>query len=261
MAGIPEPSSREEARARGKEAAPIAARQLAGAATAGGGTSGAPSGTEPRRGSADGAGGPIPASARHGNAGGSDDAAFRAAEVSAPAGETPGAMPPALAPQASLGRRLASLLYEALLLVAMALVAGFLFLPLVSPVGVMRHDALTIAPLFARTMMFCALVAGGAAYCTWCWSGGRRTLPQKTWRLRIVDAAGRALAPRTALLRYGAWWIGPAAAAGAAAVMHPAGYGRHAALFLALNYAWAFVDRDGRFLHDRIAGTRIVASA
>ena len=141
----------------------------------------------------------------------------------------------------------------------MALVAGFLLLPLVSPGGA-RSDTLTIAPLFVRTMMFCALVAGGAGYSIWCWSGGRRTLPQKTWRLRIVDAGGGAPTPRTALLRYAAWWIGPAAGAVAAAALHPAGHRRYAVLLLALNYAWALVDRDHRFLHDRIAGTRIVAS-
>ena len=158
---------------------------------------------------------------------------------------------------ASLARRFAALLYEALLLAAMALVAGFLFLPLVSSSGVGQRT-LTVPPLFARTMLFCALVAGGAIYYTWCWSGGRRTLPQKTWRLRIVDADGHALTRKMALLRYAMAWTGPAVASAAYVVLRPTGFGRYAAVLLALNYAWALVDPDRQFLHDRIAGTRIV---
>jgi len=37
-----------------------------------------------------------------------------------------------------------------------------------------------------------------------------------------------------------------------------AGYARSAVGLLALNYAWALVDPDRQFLHDRIAGTRLV---
>ena len=139
----------------------------------------------------------------------------------------------------------------------MALVAGFVFLPLASPSGAI-HRTLTVPPVFARTMMFCALVAGAALYYTWCWSKGRRTLPQKTWRLRIVDVEGRALTRRTALLRYFAAWIAPALTIVAYLALRPLGWGRYAAVLLALGYAWALFDRDRQFLLDRVAGTRIV---
>ena len=142
----------------------------------------------------------------------------------------------------------------------MALVVGFLFLPLVSPSGA-THRTLTVPPVFARTIMFCALVAGAALYYTWCWSEGRRTLPQKTWRLRIVDVAGRAVTRKAALLRYAATWIGPLATVIAYVALRPAGLARYAAALLALNYAWALFDRDRQFLHDRIAGTRVVRAA
>jgi uncharacterized RDD family membrane protein YckC len=158
---------------------------------------------------------------------------------------------------ASLTRRLCTLVYEVLLLVAMALVVGFLFLPLVSPGGASR-STLTIPPIFVRTMMFCALASGGAAYYVWFWSEGRRTLPQKTWGLRLADVAGRNLTRRTALVRYAAGWIGPVAALAAYGVLRPVGAGRYAAALLLLNYAWALVDPARQFLHDRIADTRVV---
>ena len=162
--------------------------------------------------------------------------------------------------RASFPRRIGALAYEALLLVAMAFVAGFLFLPLASPWGV-SHRTLTVPPVFARTMIFCALVGGAAAYYGWCWSGGRRTLPQKTWRLRVVDRGGGPLTRRQALIRYAAAWTGPALALLGYGVLHASAYGRNALAFAALNYCWAIIDPDRQFLHDRIAGTRVVNDA
>jgi uncharacterized RDD family membrane protein YckC len=160
-------------------------------------------------------------------------------------------------PDASLARRLGALLYEALLLAAMALIAGFALLPLAPPhAGTYR--ALSVPGVLARTAMFCILAAGAAWFYAWSWSEGRRTLPQKTWRLALVDARGRPPTRRAALVRYAAAWIGPAAAIAAYVALRPTGHARYAAALLALNYAWALVDRERRFLHDRIAGTRLV---
>lgn len=161
-------------------------------------------------------------------------------------------------PRAPLLRRLGALLYEALLLLAMALIVVFAFLPLTSSVREGDRTALTIPPVFVRTMLFCVLAAAAAVYYTWCWSEARRTLPQKTWQLRIVDNDGTALTRKTALLRYAAAWIGPAAALAVYAILHATSVRGYALILLVLNYAWALIDRDRQFLHDRIAGTRVV---
>ena len=160
---------------------------------------------------------------------------------------------------ASIGRRLAALGYEALLLVAMLFVAGFVFVPF------LPHDptrqTLTVPSTLARAIMFSALAAGAGLYYVWCWSGGRRTLPQKTWRLRLVDRAGAPPTRTRALVRYVGCWIGPALALAAYALLAPHGHGRNAAAFIALGYCWAIVDPDRQFLHDRIAGTLVVQDA
>jgi uncharacterized RDD family membrane protein YckC len=116
---------------------------------------------------------------------------------------------------------------------------------------------LRIPSVFGRTLLFCVLAGAAALYYTWSWSEGRRTLPQKTWRLRIVGRDGGSVTRGAALSRYVATWIGPALAV-LGYVVIPSGRGRYAAIFLAFNYAWAFVDRDRQFLHDRLAGTRLV---
>jgi uncharacterized RDD family membrane protein YckC len=157
--------------------------------------------------------------------------------------------------RSSLPRRLGALFYEALLLTALALVAGFALLPLTSPA---RAAVPTIPPLFMRSMTFCALAAAAALYYGWFWSEGRRTLPQKTWRMRLVDADGSTPSRGTALFRYAAAWIGPAAALALYAAVRPAPFGRHAAWLVAANYAWALFDRDRQFLHDRLSGTALI---
>ena len=162
---------------------------------------------------------------------------------------------------AGLIRRLACLAYEALLLTALLFIASFLLLPLVSRGHAAGASALTLPDLPARTMLFCALFAIAAAYFTWCWTGGRRTLPQKTWRLRIVAHDERAPDYRRAFVRYLAAWIGPALALVTYVTMKPYGLAGVALVPLALNYLAAFVDPERQFLHDRVAGTRVVQAA
>jgi uncharacterized RDD family membrane protein YckC len=166
------------------------------------------------------------------------------------------ASPTGRAPLAPLSRRIGALLYEALLFVAIAFVAGFVLLPFVSPTRV--QPALNVPTTGARVAMFIALFALFAAYYGWTWSRGRRTLPQKTWRLRIVDARGGPLTPRRALVRYAAAWIAPALALADYAVMHGTPHARALLLIALAGYAFAIVDRDHQFLHDRLAGTFVV---
>ena len=169
------------------------------------------------------------------------------------------AFPGAAAKSAPLGRRLAALSYEALLVAALVFVAGFLTAPLVSP-GPAGVHALREPELPARVAAFCITFAAAALYFVWSWTGGRRTLPMKTWHLALVGAGGAPPDLRTALARFLAGWIGPAGAIAAYVALKPAGLGAHAAWLVAFNFLWAFIDPERRFLHDRIAGTRIVAS-
>ncbi len=164
-------------------------------------------------------------------------------------------------PRASLLRRLAALAYEMLLLASIFLVAGFALAPLVSTGAAPAGGRIPILGAPERTLLFAGLFGVGALYCGWSWSGGRRTLPMKTWRMHLTRRDGGNLDGRTALLRYFAVWIGPALAlAGYVALQHT-GAARAALLLLGVNYLWAAVNRDRQFLHDALAGTRLVADA
>ena len=173
--------------------------------------------------------------------------------------EVPAARGPTTA-NAPLPRRLAAVVYESMLAAALVLVTGFLTLPLVSPSAQATH-ALEVPSVPARALSACVVFGVAGLYCVWSWTGGRRTLSMKTWRLWLVRRDNAAVDSRTAVVRYLALWIGPAFALAAYEVLKSSGLGKHAAWLILFNYAWALVDPDRQFLHDRIAGTRIVWSA
>jgi uncharacterized RDD family membrane protein YckC len=81
-----------------------------------------------------------------------------------------------------------------------------------------------------------AFVCG--AYFVSFWTRGGQTLPMKTWRLRVVRWDGAPVSATRAIHRYVVALLGSAAAG--------------------LGFAWALVDRDRQFLHDRLAGTAII---
>lgn len=131
---------------------------------------------------------------------------------------------------AGLRRRLASMLYEVLLLLG---VLGLLYmLP-----NVLMGMAFNIipGPLLQLTWVF--LVLG--AYFVWYWYRHGATLAMQTWRLKLVDARdGRPLTVGRAALRYAVSWP---------------------SLWLfGIGILWVILDRDRQFLHDRLAGTCIV---
>ncbi len=132
---------------------------------------------------------------------------------------------------ASLQRRLFSLTYEALLLVAL-LLAGC------TP-AVMLLERLDPAVSRALLQSYVVLLCG--SYFIPQWIRGGQTLPMKTWRLKLVARDGKPPATRLALLRYALALAGTLAGG--------------------TGFLWALVDRDHQFLHDRLAGTRIVDAA
>jgi uncharacterized RDD family membrane protein YckC len=127
-----------------------------------------------------------------------------------------------------LARRLASGVYELLLLLALVFLATFPFLALFSDAthGWRRH-----------LLQLWVLVVCGA-YFVWFWTRGGQTLPMKTWNLRLARTDGAALTWQLAVLRYLLAVVGLFAAG--------------------LGFAWALFDRDRQFLHDRLCGTSIV---
>jgi uncharacterized RDD family membrane protein YckC len=156
-------------------------------------------------------------------------------------------------PAPSVRRRLASLLYEGLLLLALLLIATF-------PVAGTQGAVTSGTPhVFFQAYLF----AVAAVYFTWFWTHGGQTLPMKTWRFKVVSFDGAPLTASRALWRYVlcvAFYF-PACAAIVLLFfpqrVHPA---LTVWLFLptVATTLWARFDSGHQFLHDRLAGTRLI---
>lgn len=150
----------------------------------------------------------------------------------------------------SLRRRLSSMLYESMLLFGVLFMSGWLFSTLLQQ----RHA------LYLRHAMEAWLFLVLAVYFIWFWTHGGQTLAMKTWRFRLVGTDGHPVGLWRAALRYLlAWlWILP----GLALASVVGGQGWMLLLVPAANVAlWALairLDPQRQFLHDRIAGTRLV---
>lgn len=138
--------------------------------------------------------------------------------------------PRPVAEPAGLRRRLASMLYESMLLL------GVLALTFLVPY-LMLGVGFQIAPPGWLAWLHIFVVLG--VYFVWYWRRQGQTLAMQTWRLKIVAAAdGRLASTGRCWLRYALAWP--------------------SVLLGGIGLLWALIDRDRQFLHDRLAGTCVV---
>jgi uncharacterized RDD family membrane protein YckC len=129
-----------------------------------------------------------------------------------------------------LARRVVCMLYEGLVVFSILLI-GFLL-----PQIVFYAFGLTLSGRMLMIHIFLLLMF----YFSWCWLNGGQTLPMKTWKMCIVNANGSKLRPLQAILRYLIAWP--------------------SILLFGVGIFWALFDKDKQFLHDRLAGSRIISS-
>ncbi len=130
---------------------------------------------------------------------------------------------------AGVPRRIASALYDLLLTVALALVATF---PFIVAFGDSTHG-------WRRHLLQAWVLTVVGSYYVWFWTRGGQTLAMKTWRIRLVRARD-------------------GASVGTARAMHRFILAVIGTLAMGLGFAYALLDPDRQFLHDRLAGTAIV---
>ena len=148
-------------------------------------------------------------------------------------------------------RRLASLLYEGVLLFGVVMGAALLYALLTDQ----RH-ALAGSNGLKLTLF---VVLGG--YFVYFWSRHGQTLAMKTWRLRLLGPDGRPPTPRRAGVRYLLAWLWFLPALGAQSAWGLNGGGTTTVIVVAgvLGYAaLARLRADRQFFHDVVCGTRLV---
>lgn len=140
----------------------------------------------------------------------------------------------------NIARRLASLLYDSLLVLAVVFIAGAAFSLLAAGIPMSQtHQSSQLTVLHGplRYVFQLYLLAVGTGYYVLFWVKRGQTLGMKTWRIRLERNDGSKVDINTAILR---------------GLLALPSYG------LGIGVVWALFDRQGQYLHDRLAGTRLV---
>lgn len=159
-------------------------------------------------------------------------------------------------PLPGLRRRLASIAYESLLLLGV-LSVSFMIPHLALGMGLGLE-----APAWVVFLNFFGVLG---IYFVWYWHMHGQTLAMQTWKMALVRVDGRAPDLRQLILRFVLAWAIP---------LMMIYFMQHLLSFIPqamprwypylgglVGILWAFLDRDRQFLHDRLAGTRIVFKA
>lgn len=129
----------------------------------------------------------------------------------------------------NLGRRIASMAYESLLL--LGVLSVFFLLP-----HVILGIGFSIALPGWMLIVHVFIVLG--CYFVWYWQHGGQTLAMQTWKIQLSTPSGAKPSRAQLILRYVLSWpsIG----------------------CLGVGLVWALIDPDRQFLHDRLTGTRLI---
>jgi uncharacterized RDD family membrane protein YckC len=131
----------------------------------------------------------------------------------------------------TLFKRMACMLYETLLLIAILALATFIFLSIFG-------DA-TQPPYRYFLQFYLWLIAG--AYFIFCWVKTGQTLAMQTWRIQLLGTGGQLMTIKQATVRYL--------------------IASFSLILFGLGFFWAIFDREGLYLHDRFTNGRLVMLA
>ncbi len=127
-------------------------------------------------------------------------------------------------------RRLAAVIYDATIVLALLMLATLLAMLLGTGQKTAFRD-----PGFTLYLLFVWYL-----YVGWCWHRGGMTVGMRAWRIRIEDDLGRKPSWGKTIIRFLASLL--------------------SAALLGAGFLWSLVDSENRTWHDIISGTRLVRS-
>ena len=149
----------------------------------------------------------------------------------------------------SLFKRMAAWVYEGLLLFALCAITALVFGYGTNSTHALAHR------LELQILLFFVI----GLYFSWFWSKGQ-TLAMKTWRIKVTDNLERPLSMRLAAYRYllsWLWFLPPLLALTFSDLSKSRLYGTLVG-WLAIYISIAWLHPSKQFLHDQLAGTRLV---
>ena len=160
-----------------------------------------------------------------------------------PTAESPLVLP------SSLFRRLGSLLYDGLLVLALLFIATAILMPFRGGQFQSHEWGYGVYLLLVVFLFF-----------AWFWTRDGQTLGMRAWKIRLVSSTGGLISWRQAGLRFvpGLLFIGLAKIGEALLPSAAKPIGLLCLGLFALDFCWALLDKEKRCLHDLIASTRMV---
>ncbi len=129
---------------------------------------------------------------------------------------------------AGLARRLASIIYDLLLLLAVLFAAS---IPVTMGLGITYGH-----PLYIGYVVYIYVVI--FLYYGWFWVHGGQTPAMKTWNIRLVGTNGNKISWKQALYRF------------LSAII--------SCLFLGVGFLWSLIRKDKASWHDLLSNTRLI---
>lgn len=172
---------------------------------------------------------------------------------------------PAILPRAGIGVRLIALVYDSLLLIALAAVVNTVLIAIATPSQAADTSTLTVLPAGVRYgLLFPATVAIIFAFYGYCWTRSGQTLGMQTWRLEARRVDGNLMTWADSLRRFLSAAAVPALCGLTSWLLRgdQAALGISVAAGLLFNYLWRWLPlasgAQGRCLHDVLSQTDVL---
>lgn len=133
-------------------------------------------------------------------------------------------------PFCSLGRRLAAMFYDTILLIALIAIANFLLIVILG-----NELAATIS---ANPLIYIYYSVVALLFFGWFWTHGGQTLGMRVWRIQVINELGEPISWQQAVIRFGV------------AILSWACIGA--------GYLWALFDKKNRGWHDLASKSRLI---
>ncbi|PTQ90669.1 RDD family protein [Agitococcus lubricus] len=164
-------------------------------------------------------------------------------------------------PLARAGVRLAAVIYDGLLIVALNAIVAVVLVVIATPSDMSTNNQTVVLPDWFRSLvLFPAMVVMTWLFYGYFWRKNGQTLGMQTWRLKVIKPNGQLLSWGDAAGRCAAAMILPTFCGLAASFLyHSAGAFALSILFgFVGNYLWSWVNGRGLAWHDQLSATVVI---
>ncbi len=140
---------------------------------------------------------------------------------------------------AALWRRLAAIVYDSIVIIAIWIIVGFIVLSAfgIDQAQIVENDRVVMDPYY-RLTLFSSMLLSAYLFFAWFWTHSGQTLGMQAWKIRVQNPDGSAISYKQSLIR---------------CVIAPFSF-----LLLGMGYFYMFFNPEKLTLHDRLSNSIVV---